>query len=156
MRTLAITLAALALAAPALAAPAPEDAPILATVQRFFDALAAQDTATMREIVMPGGMYTAVRTNPDGTTRVTRMPADETFSKAINPGLNERMWAPVVSRRGPIATVSAPYEFQLNGKTTHCGIDVFNLAKVDGAWKIASLMWTQEPDACPELKARAF
>ena len=65
------------------------------------------------------------------------------------------MWAPVVSLRGDmIATVSAPYEFRLDGKTTHCGIDVFDLAKVDGAWKIAGLTWTAEPAACAELKAR--
>lgn len=48
----------------------------------------------------------------------------------------------------------APYEFQLNGKTTHCGVDVFNMVKADGAWKIASLTWTTEPTACGELKAR--
>ncbi len=39
------------------------------------------------------------------------------------------MWDPVVTRRGPLAVLWAPYEFQRNGKTTHCGIDVFNLVK---------------------------
>lgn len=154
LRSTVGALAALVLAGPALAAPDPEQAPILATVQKFFDALAAQDSAGIREIVLPGGVYTAVRVNADGSTRVSRRPVDDSFSKAIDPGLNERMWAPVVSRRGPMATVTAPYEFQLNGKTTHCGIDVFSLVKADGTWKIASLMWTQEPDACAELKAR--
>jgi hypothetical protein len=148
------TLIALALAAPAAAAPDPADAPVLAVVQRFFDALAAQDAATMREIVLPGGVDTAVTPGPDGKTTMRRLPVDETFNSAIGPGLHERIWAPVVSLRGPIATVSAPYEFQRDGKTTHCGVDVFNLVKVDGAWKIASIMWTVEPDACAELKAR--
>lgn len=153
MRVFLIVVATLALAAPARAA-SPDDAPILATVQQFFDALGSQDTATMHRIVLPGSIHTAVRTLPDGTTKVSRMAADETFNKAIGPGYLEHMWSPVVSRRGPMATVSAPYEFQLNGKTTHCGVDVFSLVKDGGSWKIASLMWTQEPDACPELKAR--
>ena len=154
LRGVAAILAALVFATPACAAPAPEDAPVLATVQRFFDALAARDTSAVREIVLPGGVYTAVRVNADGTSRVTRLPVDDTFSKSIGPGLNERMWAPVVSRRGPIATVSAPYEFQVNGKTTHCGVDMFSLVRDETGWKIASLMWTQEAEACPELKAR--
>lgn len=64
------------------------------------------------------------------------------------------MWSPKVVLRGTLmATVTAPYEFKLDGKTTHCGIDVFDLAKVDGQWKIASAVWTAEPDACAELKA---
>lgn len=150
----ATALAVLALATPSQAAPGPEDAPILATVQRFFDALPAQDSAAMREMVLPGGVYTSVSVNADGSAKVSRRPVDDSFSMSIDPGLHERMWAPVVVRRGPIATVTAPYEFQLNGKTTHCGVDVFNLVNADGAWKIASLMWTREPDACPELKAR--
>ena len=153
MRVILVTIAAAAIALPAAAAPG-NDAPILATVQQFFDALANRDTAAMRKIVLPGSIYTAVRSQADGTSIVGRMIADETFNKEIGPGYLERMWAPAVSRRGPMATVSAPYEFQLNGKTTHCGVDVFGLVQVEGEWKIASLMWTQEPDACPELKAR--
>ena len=153
MRVILVTIAAAAIALPAAAAPG-NDAPILATVQQFFDALANRDTAAMRKIVPPGSIYTAVRSQADGTSIVGRMIADETFNKEIGPGYLERMWAPAVSRRGPMATVSAPYEFQLNGKTTHCGVDVFGLVQVEGEWKIASLMWTQEPDACPELKAR--
>ena len=34
----------------------------------------------------------------------------------------------------------------------HCGIDVFEMVKEDDGWKIANLMWTQEPDACPSLR----
>ena len=57
----------------------------------------------------------------------------------------------MVTRRGDLAVLWAPYEFQLNGKTTHCGVDVFNLLKSDGRWKIAGASWTVEPDACAEL-----
>lgn len=154
MRRVLAALALLAIATPAFAEPDPDDAPILTVMQRFFDALSAQDSATMREIVLPGGMYTSVQVEPDGSTRLSRIPVDGSFNTAIDPGLHERIWAPVVSRRGPIATVSAPYEFQRDGKTTHCGVDVFSLAKDGDAWKIASLMWTREPAACTELKAR--
>lgn len=60
----------------------------------------------------------------------------------------------MVTRRGDLAVLWAPYEFQLNGKTTHCGVDVFNLLKSDGRWKIAGASWTVEPDACAELKPK--
>ena len=54
--------------------------------------------------------------------------------------------------RAWIAVVWTPYEFWSNGKTSHCGIDVFDLFKEQGAWKISHAMWTVEPDACPSLR----
>jgi hypothetical protein len=148
---IASLVAALAAAA---AQPDPREAAVTATVQRFFDAMAKEDRATIAEVVLPGTLFTAVRVTADAPP-VTRRLSVEDFAKNLRPGLNERMWSPRVSLRGDaLATVSAPYEFQLDGKTTHCGIDVFTLVKDAGAWKIASLAWTQEPAACDELKAR--
>ncbi len=61
----------------------------------------------------------------------------------------ERYWDPTVLVRGSIAVVWTPYQFWADGKTSHCGIDVFDLLKEQGVWKIANVMWTVEPDACP-------
>jgi hypothetical protein len=151
---LALALATSTIAVPALAAPSAEETAVLAAAQRLFDAMAVPDAAGVQAAVLPGSMFTAIRKRPDGTRQMSRITVEQ-FAANLRPGLFERMWAPQVSLRGDmIATVSAPYEFQLDGKTTHCGIDVFDLAKVDGAWKIAGLTWTAEPDACAELKAR--
>ena len=64
----------------------------------------------------------------------------------------ERYWDPIVHVRGSIAVVWTPYEFWTDGKTSHCGIDVFEMMKDQGAWKIANMMWTVEPDACAALR----
>jgi hypothetical protein len=144
-------MAALALAA---AQPDPREAAVTATVQRFFDAMAKEDRGAIAQVVLPGTVFTSVRPAGDGAASMRRLTVEE-FSKNLRPGLDERMWAPRISLRGDmLATLSAPYEFRLDGKTTHCGVDEFTLVKVDGAWKIASLAWTQEPGACAELKAR--
>lgn len=148
MRCLIAILAAWSIAAPA-AAKAPDEVAILAAVQRFFDALSSQDGAAMARTVLPGGIHTSVASLPDGRLELRRRPADG----PIAAGLHERMWNPVVTQRGALAVVWTPYEFQRDGKTTHCGVDVFNLVK-DGEWKIAGIAWTVEPDACAELGAR--
>jgi hypothetical protein len=149
-------LATLSLGAPALAAPAdPERAAVIAAVQQFFDGMAANDPKIMGGVTMAEGVDTSVQQNADGTTRIRLIPQRQFLEPRANGDKYlERMWNPVVTRRGPLAVVWAPYEFQLNGKTTHCGVDVFNLVKAEGRWKIASLNWTVEPDACPELKAK--
>lgn len=154
MKTLLAAVLALGLATPALAADG-EEAAILAQVQRFFDGLGSQDAAAMEAALLPDAMLTAQRFQADGKIVLSRRPG-RAFVDGVKgqAGLNERMWDPVVMRRGPIAMVWAPYEFQLAGKTTHCGVDVFDMVKVDGTWKIAHLMWTQEPQGCAELKAK--
>ena len=153
MRTLALAIVTLALAGPTTAASNAPDAAIVAAAQRFFDAMAANDPVALRDVTLPGTVFTAVRRSEGGGTNVSRI-LFEDFAKNLRPGFHEAMWSPQVHIRGDmLATLSAPYEFKLDGKTTHCGIDVFNLAKVDGNWKIASLSWTQEPGACEELKA---
>lgn len=147
-------LAALALTTPAAAASTADENAAINTVQRFFDAMGSQDAATLAAVTLPGGVYTSIRPAPGGGTKINRITVED-FIKNLRPGLQEAMWAPRVSvRAGMMATVTAPYEFKLDGKTTHCGIDVFDLAKVDGQWKIASAIWTAETDACPELKTQ--
>ena len=149
--------AALSLAAPAHAAPAdPERATVIAAVQQFFDGMAANDPKMIAAVTLADGMNTSVRPQADGSTKVSRIPQAGFQQRMAGPDKYlERMWDPMITRRGPMAVVWAPYEFQLNGKTTHCGIDVFNLVKAEGRWMIAGVTWTTEPDACPELKAAA-
>jgi hypothetical protein len=145
-----------ALLAAALTAAAPptdpEEKAVLAAAQAFFDGLEAADPAAMRAASLPNITMMALSPKPDGTIDIRRFTFEDSFGKAVAPGLKEWMWSPVVMRRGPLATVSAPYEITRDGKTIHCGVDIFTLAKAAGAWKVASISWTAEPDACPELR----
>lgn len=130
----------------------PEDKAVLAVAQAFFDGMEKASTEAMRATVLPDARFMGVRKLPDGTVKISRVAFEDSFGKRADPGVKEWMWSPVIIRRGALATVTAPYEVSRDGKTLHCGIDVFTLAKQDGAWKIASISWTAEPDACPELR----
>lgn len=148
---------ALLLAAALVTAPPttdPEEKAVLAAAQAFFDGLEAADPAALRAASLPNISMMALSSKPDGSVEIRRFAFEDSFGKAVKPGLKEWMWSPVVMRRGPLATVSAPYEITRDGKTVHCGVDIFTLAKADGAWKVAGLSWTAEPDACPELRKR--
>ncbi len=124
-------------------------------MQQFFDGMAANDPKLMGDVLLPDGTNASVRTDAAGAPRI-RVAQQKQFHGATA----ERRQIPGahVGPRGhpPRATGGGlgAYEFQLNGKTTHCGVDVFNLLKGDGGWKIASISWTVEPDACAELKGK--
>jgi len=47
-----------------------------------------------------------------------------------------------------------PYEFWEDGKTSHCGVDVFDFVKIDGRWRVSNSTWTVEPHACAELRPK--
>ncbi|OYX06057.1 MAG: hypothetical protein B7Z12_01660 [Caulobacter vibrioides] len=152
-----MSLIAIGLAAALNIAAAPadaEDKAVLATTQAFFDGLEAADPVAMRAAALPNIPMMALSTKPDGTVDVRRFGFEDSFGKKVAPGLKEWMWSPVVVRRGALATVTGPFEITREGKTVHCGVNVFTLAKTEGAWKVASVSWTAEPDACPELRKR--
>lgn len=64
----------------------------------------------------------------------------------------ERYWSPTVMIRGGIAVVWAPYEFWIDGETSHCGVDVVDFVMINRKWRVSNAMWTVEPEACAELR----
>jgi Putative lumazine-binding len=131
-----------------------EEAAILAVVDGFMHAVTEQDAAAMARMQTADGMtYSWRPAKTGGMEIVGRSNAYWADPKNKNPrALRERYWSPNVHIRGGIAQVWAPYEFWIDGKTSHCGIDTFDMVKVGGEWRIANATWTVEPDACAELR----
>ena len=135
------------------AGPNPEEAAILTVVDRFMQAISTNDQALLAELRIEGGSTIVSRPNaadPAAPLVTRRVFTPATGAKPANN--RERYWDPVVHVRGGIAVVWTPYEFWIDGKTSHCGIDVFDMMKEKGVWRIANAMWTVEPDACPSLR----
>ena len=127
-----------------------ESEAVLAVVDAFMNAISTSDSAAMAKLRVEGGSIVVERPAPGGGTLVTRRVFTPDASK---PGdYRERYWDPVVHVRGKIAVVWTPYEFWQGGKTSHCGVDVFEMVKEHGTWKIGNAMWTVEPDGCPSLR----
>jgi hypothetical protein len=135
-----------------LKAGSPEEEAILAVVDQFMIGISTNDFALLARIRLENSLNIVERPAPPPATGtiVTRRPFNPEGSK---PGVfKERYWDPVVHVRGGLAVVWTPYEFWRDGKTSHCGVDVFEMIKDQGTWKIGNAMWTVEPDACPSLR----
>ncbi len=144
--------------APALPAPAGhqagEETEVLAAMDRYMRAISANDLQAMAAMQTADGMTYRARAREDGGMEIVGRPNSYWVDPARADGatLRERYWSPTVLIRGSIAVVWAPYEFWVDGKTSHCGVDVFDFVKVDGAWRLSNSMWTVEPGACDELR----
>jgi len=123
---------------------------VVATVERFFFAMAERDPALARSVLTEDGHYYALRGTGADVTPELHTFAD--FVRGLEgPGriVIERMWDPEVDVRGGIATVWTPYDLYVDGTFSHCGIDAFSLVKAEGDWKIAGIVFTAEPEGCP-------
>lgn len=127
------------------------NAQVLAAVDALLGGLNTKDSAAIAAVSTSDGTLVSHRTK-DGKDAVRiRTFADDLSGIAKEKGqLREVYWDPSVLVQGNIAVVWAPYSFDYDGKRTHCGIDVFNLMKIDGAWKVTGIQYTVEPDNCPK------
>jgi len=134
--------------------PSDDETAVLAAMDRYMDAISAQDGKTMAAMQTPEGMIYRARATESGAWDVVARPSAYWADPAhVDPRSHrERYWSPTVLIRGGIAVVWAPYEFWIDGKTSHCGIDVFDFLKIEGQWRVANSMWSVEPSACPELR----
>ena len=131
------------------------EASAIAAVERFLSAIETQDTSIWEDMLLPDAGAVAWAETPDGDRMIT-IPADRlrTFMDDQEPSQeSEPIWAPTVLLRGPMAVVWTPYEFLRDGARTHCGVDVFILHDVEGAWKISASSWTMERTTCADLDA---
>jgi hypothetical protein len=131
-----------------------DEAAVLAAMDTMMLAISANDLQAMAKLQTADGMTYRARAVGNGEMDIVGQPNAYWIDPARNDGhtYRERYWSPTVLVRGSIAVVWAPYEFWIDGETSHCGIDVFNFVRIDGAWTVSNSMWTVEPNACDELR----
>jgi hypothetical protein len=123
---------------------------VLKAVQAFFDTMTARDVDAARKVLQPQGRFHAMRIK-DGKPDIRAFANEEYFAdlQAAKTRMQERIWNPEVRVHGLIATVTAPYDFWIDGKFSHCGVDAFDLIKTEDGWKIAGGVYTVEPKCDP-------
>jgi hypothetical protein len=129
----------------AAAAQSADHADVMKTMQAFFDTMSTHDVAGARKILQPQGRFHAISIK-DGKPDVRAFSNEEYFAQLEGEWskrkLRERIWSPDVRINGLIATLIAPYDFWIDGKFSHCGIDTFDFIKTEEGWKIAGGVYT--------------
>jgi hypothetical protein len=144
-----VSLALFVLPLSAVRAPQSDRDAVVAAVQGFFDSMAARAPEAAKRFVLLEGRFVIVSTQDGKTTVRTRSFQDWVDGLATGKGkLLERMWNPEVRVHGALATVWTPYDFHIDGKFSHCGVDAFELVKTVDGWKITGAAYTVERTNC--------
>lgn len=123
-------------------------AEVLKVVNDFFLTMEKKDSVGFNNLFLEDAYAYSTRQTGDSTiTRSSVLKAR--FSKDQ---LKERLRPEEITIHvnDNLAAVWAPYDFWVNDELSHCGYEVFTLIKNNSEWKIASLTYSVEMEACKE------
>jgi hypothetical protein len=144
----ASTLACGLLTSPIFAQESAERAAVIAVADSALAAISRGDMRAFTDLMLPEAILLSTGTR-DGVTRYRVRSRDEQRASTPPGRVTERGFRPEVRVNGPVAMVWYPYDLYLDGKWSHCGVDVFTLVRTDGKWRIALMGWSAEqPPAC--------
>jgi hypothetical protein len=122
-------------------------------VDALFDAMRAADSAAVRGLFHPEMEKMANSGSRDGVAGVGYGAIDG-FVEAVGgvePGaFDERIGPAEIRVDDNLATVFTPYAFYYNGDLSHCGVNVFLIARVGEDWRIVGLADTRRRQGCEE------
>ena len=123
-------------------------------VVQFFEGFHKKDSTLMQEVVHKDIILQTTFTNKKGEAILKNQDAKgfikAVVSRAESPTWNEKILSYNVQVDGKMANIWTPYEFWLDGKLLHCGVNSFQLFKDNGAWKIIYLIDTRRKEGCQE------
>lgn len=119
-------------------------------IEQLFSALQQGDSAKARSCFIPETrLQTALESLKTGKTKLKTEPLDSFFVqvneirvKKLN--IEERILTYDIQVDYPMAAVWANYEFYIDGKYSHKGVDAFQLFKTEQGWKIIQLCDTRK------------
>ncbi len=123
---------------------------IKATIQRMFDAMRLADSTMLRSVLAPRMILQTI-VSRGGKDEVRSEPV-ENFLKAVaaphDKVWDERITFDAVHIDDGLASVWTSYKFYLGGDFSHCGVNSFQLVRLQGTWKINYIIDTRRKENC--------
>ena len=128
---------------------------VKSVITKMFDAMRQSDSAMLVSCFHPDAVLQAFSKSKDGKqTFISNESIGEfgsSISKAPKAALDERIRFETIKIDGPLASVWTPYSFYYNGKLSHCGVNSFQLVRLQGEWKIQYIIDTRRRSGCTDL-----
>ena len=120
---------------------------IKAVILKTFSAMKSADSVALKSCFTEKAVLQISQIRPEGNI-VREVPIANFVKNVMNRkagDMDERVlsWGPILVDH-EIATAWVPYEFYLNGKFTHKGVDAFILVKVGEEFKIQTLLYNMQ------------
>lgn len=124
---------------------------VKAVINSMFTGMKESDTVLVRSAFHENAiLQTFGRTKEGKGIVTTETPGD--FVKIVSTipkgAADEQITYGSIKIDGPLASVWTPYKFYFNSKFSHCGVNSFQLVRLNGIWKIQYLIDTRRKTNC--------
>ena len=120
-------------------------------INKLFDGMKTSNPVLLKAAFADSAILQTIGRDAAGKSAVQNESLNEFaafVSKQPKGAADERISYDVIKIDGPLAMVWAPYKFYFNGVFSHCGVDAFQLVKINGEWKIQYLIDTRRKSGC--------
>ena len=120
---------------------------IVKPIENLFHAMKSADSLGVKNAFSSSAILQTFNKNNEIRTEKV-----EGFAKQVGAAkvgdLDERFTISKVLVDGNMASVWVPYQFYYKGNFSHCGVNSFQLAKLNNEWKIQYIIDTRRKDNC--------
>ncbi|HLP64639.1 nuclear transport factor 2 family protein [Flavobacterium sp.] len=116
------------------------------TIETFFEGFHQRDSIKIKSVCADAMILQSISEGKKGTKLENEKPSEFYKSIATIPSsmqFQEKILSFNIQVDGTMAHVWTPYEFYVNGKLSHLGVNAFTLFKEDNVWKIIHLIDTR-------------
>ncbi|MEO2052837.1 MAG: nuclear transport factor 2 family protein [Allomuricauda sp.] len=129
-----------------------EEQQIKKVVETFFEGFHKQDSTIIKSTVADNVVLQTTGRNAEGKTQFRNEEFSQ-FLKSIvsipdSVKFQEKLTSFSIQVDRTMANAWVGYEFWLNDKFSHCGINSFQMVNFDGKWKIIYLIDTRGKEGC--------
>jgi hypothetical protein len=131
-------------------AQSPEDS-VKQAVNLLFEGMKNSDVTILKKAFADSAIMQTIGRNKEGKTIIRNETVDafaEQVGKAPKGALDERIQFETIKIDGPLAIVWTPYKFYYNSQFSHCGVNSFQLVRINGEWKIQYIIDTRRREGC--------
>ena len=124
-------------------------------IKALFNGMRKSDTAMIRSAFAPQAILQTITKNKEGRVGIRNENVTDFITSIGKPrteDLDERIAFETIKVDADLAIVWTPYKFYLGTTYSHCGVNSFQLVKIDGAWKIQYLIDTRRKQCEGEWK----
>lgn len=128
-----------------------EENEIKKVIDQLFTGMRSSDTALLADAFAPEAILQTIIQKKDGSTVVRTDEVSGFISSIGKPHkeiYDERISYGNIEIDANLAAVWTPYQFFVGTTFSHCGVNSFQLVKLDGKWKIQYLIDTRRKDGC--------
>ncbi|WDT67812.1 nuclear transport factor 2 family protein [Cloacibacterium sp. TD35] len=120
---------------------------IIKPIENLFQAMKSADSLGVKNAFSNSAIMQTF-----GKNQEIRTDKLEDFAKQVGASkagdLDERFTISKILVDGNMASVWVPYQFYYKGNFSHCGVNSFQLAKINNEWKIQYIIDTRRKDNC--------